>query len=179
MRELEKDGLLVRGEPQRGKVGQPSIPMSLNPDGAYFLGLKIGRRSAELVLIDFLGKVRGMRQLSYATQRRRNGRVRQRGDRDLRAGLTAEQDKRIAGLGIAMPFELWNWADTAGAPREALEAGVRAIFAPTCKMRSTSLFTCRTTLRPPAGRNWCSARSAHRATSSISTLARLPAVASC
>ena len=47
-------GELSRGEPQRGKIGQPSIPMSLNPDGAYFLGLKIGRRSAELVLIDFL-----------------------------------------------------------------------------------------------------------------------------
>ena len=41
------------------RVGQPSIPMSLNPEGAFFLGLKIGRRSAELVLIDFLGAVRG------------------------------------------------------------------------------------------------------------------------
>ena len=25
---LEKDGLIKRGEPQRGRVGQPSIPMS-------------------------------------------------------------------------------------------------------------------------------------------------------
>src|SRR5436190_20023722 len=33
MRSLEHDGLLTRGDPQRGKVGQPSIPMSLNPDG--------------------------------------------------------------------------------------------------------------------------------------------------
>lgn len=32
---------------------------SLNPEGAFFLGLKIGRRSAELVLIDFLGTVPG------------------------------------------------------------------------------------------------------------------------
>src|SRR6185312_12448109 len=54
MRGLEEDGLLVRGAPVRGKVGQPSIPMSLNPDGAFFLGLKLGRRSADLVLIDFL-----------------------------------------------------------------------------------------------------------------------------
>src|SRR5688572_32502871 len=38
-----------------------------------------------------------------------------------RAGLNAGQDKRIAGLGIAMPFELWNWADTAGAPREIMD----------------------------------------------------------
>ena len=39
----------------------------------------------------------------------------------MRAGLTPEQDRRIAGLGIAMPFELWNWAETAGAPRDVLE----------------------------------------------------------
>ena len=55
MRELEEEGLLLRNEPVRGKIGQPSIPMSLDPEGAFFLGLKIGRRSAELVLIDFLG----------------------------------------------------------------------------------------------------------------------------
>ena len=65
MRELEEEGLLLRQEPVRGKIGQPSIPMSLNPEGAYFLGLKIGRRSAELVLIDFLGSVRAMLQHSY------------------------------------------------------------------------------------------------------------------
>ena len=65
MRELEEEGLLLRNEPVRGKIGQPSIPMSLNPEGAFFLGLKIGRRSAELVLIDFLGNVRAMLQLSY------------------------------------------------------------------------------------------------------------------
>ena len=59
MRELEDEGLLLRNEPMRGKIGQPSIPMSLNPEGAFFLGLKIGRRSAELVLIDFLGAVQG------------------------------------------------------------------------------------------------------------------------
>jgi predicted NBD/HSP70 family sugar kinase len=98
MRELEEDSLLVRQAPLRGKIGQPSIPMALNPEGAFFIGLKIGRRSAELVLIDFLGNVRSMLQHSYRYQ-----------------------DKRIAGLGIAMPFELWNWADTAGAPREIMD----------------------------------------------------------
>ena len=36
----------------RGRVGQPTIPMSLDPDGAYSLGLKIGRRSCDLVLVE-------------------------------------------------------------------------------------------------------------------------------
>ena len=52
MRALETDGLLLRGEPIRGKVGQPSVPMSLNPEGAYSLGLKIGRRSADIILLE-------------------------------------------------------------------------------------------------------------------------------
>jgi hypothetical protein len=50
MRSLEHDGLLLKGEPLRGKVGQPSIPMSLNSNGVFSIGLKIGRRSADLVL---------------------------------------------------------------------------------------------------------------------------------
>jgi predicted NBD/HSP70 family sugar kinase len=39
----------------------------------------------------------------------------------IRASLTAEQDRRIAGLGIAMPFELWNWADSIGAVPGAMD----------------------------------------------------------
>lgn len=117
MRELEDERLLVRQAPVRGKIGQPSIPMALNPDGAYFIGLKIGRRSAELVLIDFLGQVRSMLHHSYRYPTPNetadfaiNGIARLRGELSPAAG------KRIAGLGIAMPFELWNWADSAGAP---------------------------------------------------------------
>ena len=44
MRALEEDGMLLRDAPRRGKVGQPSVPMRLNPDGAYFFGGMIGRR---------------------------------------------------------------------------------------------------------------------------------------
>ena len=58
MRHLEADRLLRRGEPQRGRVGQPSVPMSLDPEGAYFLGVKVGRRSLDFVLVDFTGGIR-------------------------------------------------------------------------------------------------------------------------
>jgi predicted NBD/HSP70 family sugar kinase/predicted transcriptional regulator len=122
MRELEEEGLLLRQAPVRGKIGQPSIPMALNPDGAYFIGLKIGRRSAELVLIDFLGNVRAMLQNSYRYPApRETVDFVSSGIKRMRAGLDPAQDKRIAGLGIAMPFELWNWADTAGAPRDIMD----------------------------------------------------------
>lgn len=122
MRELELDGLLRREAPVRGKVGQPSIPMSLDPNGAYFFGLKIGRRSATLVLIDFVGAVLAMHNLLYPfpTPDKTIGFV-HRGIAGIRASLAAEQDRRIAGLGIAMPFELWNWADSIGAAPAAMD----------------------------------------------------------
>lgn len=122
MRELEVDGLLLRGDPVRGKIGQPSVPMRLNPDGAFFLGLKVGRRSADMVLIDFLGEVCALRTKSYAyptpeaTIEFAKGAI-----ASLTAGLPADQAHRIGGMGVAMPFELWNWEEQSGAPKGAMD----------------------------------------------------------
>ena len=66
MRSLEKDGLLLRGEPIRGRGGQPSVPMRLNPDAVFSFGVKIGRRSADLVLMDFVGQIRMHHHETYA-----------------------------------------------------------------------------------------------------------------
>ncbi|MDR6664554.1 ROK family transcriptional regulator [Rhizobium sp. 1399] len=122
MRVLEKEGLLSRGEPIRGRVGQPSIPMRLNPDAVYSFGVKIGRRSADLVLMDFVGRIRLQLHriyayplpdeiLSFVTH----------GIKELEGKLDERERSRIAGLGIAAPFELWNWADEVGAPEGAME----------------------------------------------------------
>ena len=35
-RSLSAEGLISTGEPIRGKIGQPSVPLQLNADGAYF-----------------------------------------------------------------------------------------------------------------------------------------------
>ena len=40
--------------------------MGLRAQGAYFLGLKVGRRSAEVILIDFLGQVKHRDVETYA-----------------------------------------------------------------------------------------------------------------
>lgn len=122
MRALEADKLLVRGAPVRGRVGQPSVPLSLNSDGAYFFGLKIGRRSADLVLIDFLGCIRASRHRRYdhPALPETIAFAREATD-EMSADLGADAE-RIAGIGIAMPFELWSWADEIGAPREEMEA---------------------------------------------------------
>ena len=121
--QLTDDGLLQRGTPQRGRIGQPSVPYSLNAEGAYFVGLKIGRRSSDLVLLDFRGRV--LRSIHephpYSTPEGTLELVR-RGSDELVARLTEAQRRRISGFGIASPFELWNWEPQFGAPPHVLEA---------------------------------------------------------
>lgn len=123
MRQLEQDGLLLRGEPVRGRVGQPSIPMSLAADGAFFYGLKVGRRSADLVLTDFLGRIRAARRrvYRYPTPDTVVGFV-----AEAAPAIAAELDPalrgRIMGMGVAMPFQLWNWVSIIGAPQAEMDA---------------------------------------------------------
>ncbi|MCD2175388.1 ROK family transcriptional regulator [Rhizobium sp. C4] len=123
MRALEKDGLLVKGEPVRGKVGQPSVPMSLDAEGVFAFGLKIGRRSADMILMDFVGGVRAKlrRIYAYPTPQEILAFVKE-SMAALEASMTPLQLSRLAGLGVATPFELWNWADNVGAPQGEMDA---------------------------------------------------------
>jgi predicted NBD/HSP70 family sugar kinase len=123
MRSLENDGLLLRGGPQRGKVGQPSIPMRLDPNGVFSIGLKIGRRSAELILVDFLGHQRKSlsKTFAYPTPPELIA-FSEAGIVELLENLSSDEQKRIAGIGISMPFQLWNWAEKIGAPEDEMDA---------------------------------------------------------
>jgi predicted NBD/HSP70 family sugar kinase len=122
VRQLEADGLLRKLKPQRGKVGQPLVPFTLNPDGAFAIGLKIGRRSSDLVLLDLAGEVRKTLHHPYKfpTPKELLGFVKAEIDELIR-DLKPRQRQRISGLGIAAPFELWNWGDEVGAPRDVLD----------------------------------------------------------
>ncbi len=123
MRQLEQDGLLTRGEPIRGRVGQPSVPMSLAAGGAFFFGLKVGRRSADLILIDFLGRIRAARRKTYRypTPDAVVAFVAEAAPA-LVAPLGADERARVTGMGVAIPFQLWNWVTIIGAPQQAMDA---------------------------------------------------------
>ncbi len=122
IKSLEAEGLILRGAPSKGRIGQPSVPLSLNPDGALFLGMKVGRRSAEMIVIDFMGKIIARKTqiydypdfddiLTFA----------QKSAADLRAQLPVNLQSKIAGLGIAMPFFLWSWAENIGVDAALME----------------------------------------------------------
>jgi predicted NBD/HSP70 family sugar kinase len=123
VRQLEADGLLKRLTPQRGKVGQPLVPFELDSDGAFAIGLKVGRRSGDLMLLDLTGKIRRTihRPYNFPSPRDLLAFVKS-GVAELISDLDAGQRLRISGLGIAAPFELWNWEEEVGAPRDVLVA---------------------------------------------------------
>lgn len=122
-RALEADGLLARGAPVKGKVGKPSVPVTLSPEGAFAFGLRIGRRGSEMALLDLVGQVRGTEALSYDFP------TPDKIDRFVEHAISRLGDKvpmlrrdRIVGLGVGAPFELWNWLDLVGAPKSDMNA---------------------------------------------------------
>lgn len=122
MRQLEAEHLLMRGQPLRGRVGQPSVPHSINPDGAFFLGAKIGRRSLDVVLVDFRGAIRYRETETYSFPRPDETIARLVAAARTSAERLGPLGSRIAGLGLAMPFELWSWAEEMGAPAAEIAA---------------------------------------------------------
>nr|WP_281494036.1 ROK family protein [Jannaschia sp. S6380] len=121
-RALEADGLLLRRPAVRGRVGKPSVPLALNPDGLFSLGLRIGRRRVDMVAIDLVGRLRGREVLNYAypTPSSVTGFAGE-AVRRLRSALPGGT-ARLAGIGVATPFELWNWHDQLGAPPGEMRA---------------------------------------------------------
>src|SRR3954454_21991886 len=56
VKELEERNL-IRSEGKRsGSRGQPATLLSLNPDGAHAIGVKVGRRSIDVLRVDFQGR---------------------------------------------------------------------------------------------------------------------------
>jgi len=120
--QLEADGLLLKGQPRRGRIGQPSVPYSLNPEGALAFGLKVGRRSVDLYLIDFTGRILKALHKTYAYPTLSEIRTfTAEGIQSVLAELKPTLASRIAGLGIGAPYEMWTWHEEIGAPAEELD----------------------------------------------------------
>jgi predicted NBD/HSP70 family sugar kinase len=118
-----ESGLLLRREPLRGRLGQPSVPYSLNPEAAYSFGLKVDHRSADVALVNFVGDVMAFERtlFDYPTPDEVMAFARNAIGRMSRKHKTIQRE-RIAGLGIASPFHRWNFAEESGAPAGRLDA---------------------------------------------------------
>ena len=114
---LEDDGLLLRHAPVRGRIGQPSVPLALNPDGAFALGIKLGRRSTDCLLVDFTGQVRQRQTVNYdfpdaATLLPTIAAQIQAIERGMESLAP-----RLVGVGVAAPFNLGGWHKMLGLPQ--------------------------------------------------------------
>lgn len=113
-RALENAHLVRRLAPRRGRVGQPSVPMELDPDGAYFGGLRIGRRGAGLTVLDLTGNIRFETETRYALPLAHAVLDWAEKSLAMAADSLAAYGDRLSGVGVALPFRLWEWAGIDG-----------------------------------------------------------------
>lgn len=105
--DLERDGLVVSLAAVRNGRGQPSTPYRLVPDGAFAIGLQIDRHVTRAIAVDLVGTVLVRAQTNLPPGGPANGAkvildLIEHVRTEL-ASLDSQAEKRLVGLGVAMP----------------------------------------------------------------------------
>src|SRR6185369_13558261 len=104
VRSLEQEGLVAKGEAQKGRVGPPTVPIVLNAEGAFSIGISVGSHQTDVVLIDFVGTARFHATLpNPAADRSTNHSEFLETIREAVAMLPKKARERLAGVGLALP----------------------------------------------------------------------------
>ena len=106
----------------KGKVGQPSMPIALNPDGAYSIGIKIGRRSLDVLVVDFVGNV--LQQITDRYTYPDPEFVLPRVEANVATVLSVLSDaqhQRVVGIGVAAPYGIGDRSQELSGPSEILQ----------------------------------------------------------
>jgi predicted NBD/HSP70 family sugar kinase len=120
--DLEEEGLIQRAPVLRGRRGQPATPILLSPDGGLSIGVEIGWRHMDLVLVNMHAAVERHYHLDYDYPDAETVvDIISAVVADFAAGLTPEQRARLLDLGLAMPGDLATNLDILGAPPEQLD----------------------------------------------------------
>ena len=122
--ELQEGRLLRAAAPRSGGRGQPATPLTIDPDGAYSVGLQFDHHGLTAVLVDLSGNVRHRIEASVPdpypgiavpqmAQTIRELRRRSRIDwsRVLGAGLAMPGPFNAAGRSLMGPTSLPGWAE--------------------------------------------------------------------
>jgi predicted NBD/HSP70 family sugar kinase len=120
--ELEQEGLLSRGDVLRGRRGQPATPLFLKLDAAYSIGVDLGWRHVDIVLVDLSAQpiARYRRDYAYIDGRTIVGEI-VSSIGDLLLKLDGAQRRRLIGIGIASPTNIARNIASMGAPSEQTE----------------------------------------------------------
>lgn len=131
---LTELGLIKLVGRRQGARGQPALRLSIDPDGAFAIGLNIDRDHISIALIDLAGTVRRLvrQEIDFALPQDVVAFARKQIAK-LLSGEGSSRDK-VLGLGVAMPDDLgripiphrpdaydeWNRVDIATALRKVL-----------------------------------------------------------
>ncbi|MEY4295778.1 MAG: hypothetical protein RLY82_1466, partial [Pseudomonadota bacterium] len=109
VRRLDHYGLLTHHKAVKVGLGQPPKPISMNSDGAFSIGIKIGRRHTDVLLVDLLGTVRERYAIDYAYPIANDllGEIQGYLGR-IQAELSIH-NRLLIGVGIATPFAMGGW----------------------------------------------------------------------
>lgn len=131
---LESSGFIKQIGKRFGQRGQPSIMYRLVPERAYSIGIRIGRRALDAVLVDFAGAIQAQESHEYAFPEPDH--VRRSGNNAIKAfkdWLGKDLQSRLVGIGIAAPYFLGGWGEELGFPPELSskweEVDLPALFA--------------------------------------------------
>lgn len=117
---LEEGGFIERvGKRKGGGRGSPSILYRVREKRLFSVGVKIGRRSLEALLLDFSGEVRARFSRDYPYPDPET--VRHAGDAALNAfrkWVARLPEAQIQGIGIAAPHFLGGWSEELDFPPE-------------------------------------------------------------
>ncbi|HLV82562.1 MAG TPA: ROK family transcriptional regulator [Devosia sp.] len=117
--ELESRGLVIRGDVLRGRRGQPATPLFVNPQGAVAIGIEIGWRHFEVLVVELSGKTLASVRRSYPWPDARTIFSEIAAEvATIRSGLTELQQSRLAGIGVASPSHIGRNIDLLDAPQE-------------------------------------------------------------
>lgn len=108
--DLEVAGLVEqRGKLQRG-LGQPSTMYSINPKGAFSIGVNVGRNDIQILLMDFGGNVisKVAHEFSLPEPDFLLEKV-ELGIAYLERVLSSAEQARLVGVGLAMPWFMGGW----------------------------------------------------------------------
>jgi len=106
---LLDEGLVMKLDSLRGKVGQPSQPIALAPDGAFAIGIRIGRRRLDVMLLDFRGAVRYSAGIDYDTPSVAFVFAEIAVQLEKITRLLGDKVHRLTGVGLAAPLMFGGW----------------------------------------------------------------------
>ncbi|MGH6892326.1 MAG: ROK family protein [Dongiaceae bacterium] len=121
--ELEQQRLICTVGKRMGARGQPATLLRLDPGGIHSIGLKIGRRSIDALLVDFGGNAIEIRRQERAFPLPQEALAIALAEiKALRAAVPRSSRGALAGVGLAMPYNLGNWRRELGITSDAYAA---------------------------------------------------------